>query len=45
MNSLVKVNGFVIEQSENIKPLALVSNEKLNYMAHLKCLKCKLLIS
>ena len=38
----VKVNGFVIEQSENIKYLGLILDDKLNWKAHLKCLKSKL---
>merc|ERR1712183_1133079 len=36
------VNGFVIEQSENIKYLGVVLDEKLNWRAHLKSLKSNL---
>ena len=39
----VKVNGFEIEQSESIKYLGVVLGDKLNWKAHLKCLKAKLL--
>ena len=38
----VTVNGCVIEQSESIKYLGVVLDEKLNWRAHLKSLKSKL---
>ena len=38
----VKTNGFVIEQSENIKNLGVVLDDKLNWKAHLKHFKSKL---
>ena len=38
----VKVNGFEIEQGESIKYIGVVLNDKLNWKAHLKCLKAKL---
>ena len=38
----VKVNGFEIEQSESIKYLGVVLDDKLNWKAHLKYLKAKL---
>ena len=40
-----KVNGFVIEQRENIKYLGVVLDDKLNFKAHLKYFKSKLLQS
>ena len=39
---IVKTNGFVIEQSENIKYLGVVLDDKLNWKAHLKHFKSKL---
>ena len=38
----INVNGFVIEQSENIENLGVVLDDKLNWKAHLKYLKSKL---
>ena len=38
----VMVNGFVIEQSESVKYLGVVLDDKLNWRAHLKSLKSKL---
>ena len=38
----ININGFNIEQSESIKYLGVVLDEKLNWKAHLRSLKSKL---